>query len=74
MASYAYYHRDETLLRDETFDQLCKRLGDEWDNITHPHRDVVRREELSAGTCFLSADEVPWVARSAACRLLGIPE
>lgn len=74
MASYLYYHRDESLLRDETYDRLCKRLDAEWDSITHPHRDVVRRVELRAGSCFLKIEDFPMVARSAACGIMGLRE
>jgi hypothetical protein len=66
MASYLYYHKDESLLSDPVFDQIAKRIMEEWDQITHWHRDVVNRDDLSAGTCLLTAGEFPLRTRYAA--------
>lgn len=73
MASYLYYHRDESLLLDTTFDVICRRLLTEWDAIKHHHLCNIHTKELSAGTCFLKESEFPTITKAAACDLVGIP-
>lgn len=50
--SYAYYKEAETLISDEYFDRICKLIDEHWDNITHPHKYLINRDSLSAGTGF----------------------
>lgn len=51
MASFLYYDLDEeTPYSDETYDQLCKHLHENWDKITHPHKRLTTKEDLKAGT------------------------
>ena len=52
MSSFLYYKGDKHILDDNEFDYLCKRLYDEWDNITHYHKDLLDRDSLRAGTGF----------------------
>ena len=74
MASYAYYQRDEPLLTDHTFDQICTRLDEVWDTVEHWHKHLVDRPSLAAGTCLLALEEYPRRAVTAACSILGLPE
>lgn len=50
--SWLYYEADSPIVSDALFDELCKALDREWDRITHPHRDVIDRSCLNAGTGF----------------------
>ena len=52
MNSYLYYKEDKSVLLDSEFDLLCKRLDAEWDSIDHYHKDLIDRDDLSAGTGF----------------------
>ena len=52
MTSWLYYQRDISLLPDEEYDQLCKKLLRDFDRIEHPHKHFVDREGLSAGTGY----------------------
>jgi hypothetical protein len=76
MASYLYYHRDESLLSDHMYDRLTSLVREQWDRIRHPHRDILAplRESQSSTLFDLHVTDYPAMARSAACRLLGIPE
>lgn len=74
MASYGYYHRDESLLKDTTFDDLCLSLDVFWDLIGHHHKHIIDREALSAGTCLLPLAAFPRRVIAASCLLLNIPE
>lgn len=51
-ASYAYYELDDPILSDGVFDELCRRLLEQYDTIEHPHLDMVEREALKSGTGF----------------------
>ena len=50
MASYAYYVQDDPLLTDGSFDRLCTKLLDQYDDLEHQHKSFVDKEQLTAGT------------------------
>lgn len=50
MASYAYYVQDDPIFTDGFYDGLAKKILDNWDNITHRHRDVLSKDDLAAGS------------------------
>ena len=52
MSCWLYYENDKNVLRDEDFDLLCKRINDEWDNITHVHKFLIDRQMLVAGSGY----------------------
>lgn len=52
MSSYLYYKEDRQALTDEDFDQLAKRLLDNWDSVEHMHKHLISKEDLQAGTGY----------------------
>jgi len=50
MASYAYYEEDDPIITDGSFDRLAKRILNEWDDISHVHKDFLNKDMLEAGT------------------------
>tara|TARA_Y100001973_G_C4915260_1_gene193821 strand:- start:104 stop:394 length:291 start_codon:yes stop_codon:yes gene_type:complete len=52
MASYAYYQLDVNLMSDYDFDFLVERLRNEWDNVNHPHKDLIKKTNLDAGSGY----------------------
>jgi len=52
MSGYLYYHADAQVLSDDQYDEICKRLLFEWDNISHPHKRLITRSDLEAGTGY----------------------
>lgn len=50
MASYAYYVQDDPIFTDGFYDGLAKKILDNWDTITHRHRDVLSKDDLEAGS------------------------
>ena len=50
MASYAYYKEDDPILSDALFDDMGKKLLENWDNITHLHKEYITKDELVAGS------------------------
>ena len=58
MSSYLYYQKDQSVLSDPDFDDMCKRILSEWKSITHQHKRRVSRKALEAGTIVMSAAEL----------------
>ena len=75
MASYLYYHRDETLIPDTLYDAFTTTVRSSWDSITHPHRDLLTpiREHHMSSLFDVRLEDYPTICRSAACRLACIP-
>ena len=71
-ASFAYYHRGESLLSDTLFDQIAKDLLRDWHAVDHPHKRLVREADLKAGTLYaLPERKYPAITRGAAHVLIG---
>jgi NAD-dependent DNA ligase len=51
-SSYLYYKKDKSVLTDEDFDLLCKRLLNEWKNAKHPHKRRIKKVDLESGTGY----------------------
>jgi len=50
MAAYAYYVEDDPIMSDWDFDMLAKTLLENYDSIEHPHKHLVTKDDLRAGT------------------------
>ena len=50
MAAYAYYVEDNPILSDSFYDRLVQKLLANWDSIEHPHKELLSKEQLEAGT------------------------
>ena len=50
MMSYRYYVKDDPIVSDSLFDKTAKRILNEWENITHYHKDYLNKDMLEAGT------------------------
>ncbi len=71
IGSYAYYVLDTPVLTDATFDEICRMLDDEWDDVDHMHKPWISRGDLSAGTRMSTL--YPSMAKASACALAGVP-
>lgn len=71
MASYAYYVEDDPIFTDGFYDALAKQILDNWDTITHRHRDVLSKDDLAAGS-FLG--EYPSIVEGALKSLRETPK
>lgn len=70
MASFLYYQHDISLFPDTDYDRLCERLRKKWNKIEHPHKRIVDRDALTAGTgYYIRIEEYPLVTQSAAFTL-----
>ena len=52
IASYAYYHLDLNVMSDYDFDYLVKRIIENWENIDHPHKKLIEKSNLDAGSGY----------------------
>ncbi len=52
IASYAYYHLDSSVMSDYDFDYLVKRILENWEDIDHPHKDLIKKTNLDAGSGY----------------------
>mgnify|MGYP003132468977 CR=1 FL=1 len=52
MSCYLYYECDKNVLSDTQFDNLCKRLLDNWDSINHVHKHLIDKDALKCGSGY----------------------
>lgn len=66
MASFAYYHRNESPMTDHAFDMLCQRLLDRYDHVVHPHKYLIDKDMLRAGSGYnLRWEDYPTIVKVA---------
>lgn len=59
IASFNYYHLDQSPMTDQAFDRLCVRLLEQYDSIEHTHKHLISKDDLAAGSCFLPYEKFP---------------
>lgn len=64
--SYLYYQLDNSTVSDGEYDNLAKQILENWDNIEHPHKHLISKDALHAGTFLLSEDEYPTIVKDTA--------
>lgn len=52
MAAYAYYVEDSPILSDRTFDNMSKRILENWDEIEHIHKKYLNKDMLEARNIY----------------------
>jgi len=71
MSSYLYYHCNTSAIPDQCFDQLCDRLLKEWPKIKHPHKNLISKADLAAGSGYaIPLRKYPLITCSAAWQWL----
>ncbi|MER9178926.1 hypothetical protein [Mesorhizobium sp. M0767] len=68
MLSWLYYMQDITVVHDDDFDKVCRRLKAEWPLVKHHHKRRVSLELLDAGSGF-NLKNYPKIVIGAASRL-----
>ena len=82
MSSYLYYKKGENVIRhlisqqslfiftsDGEFDMLCKRMLENWKQIKHRHKKLIKKKDLEAGTGY-AIKKYPEIVMSSAERWL----
>lgn len=57
LASLCYYIHHESPMTDDAFDRLCVLLLERFDRIEHPHKYLIDKGMLEAGTGFYLREE-----------------
>ena len=52
ITSYAYYVIGESIITDLEFDDIVKRVKENWDLIEHPHKHLIKLSHLEANTGY----------------------
>lgn len=69
MASYLYYQEDISAIEDTEFDRLCVLLLEAYDRIKHPHKRLIKKGDLIAGSGYaIPYKKYPLITRSASFR------
>lgn len=67
VTSYLYYHCDISVISDEEYDDICRELHDGFEDIEHPHKHLLDKDSLAAGTAYhLTATDYPFIVRNIA--------
>lgn len=69
MASYAYYVLNRSLFSDETFDWIGRYIKDNWDDIKHPNKRLIKRAATFSG---YYVKRYPTRVQAATWQLIGI--
>ena len=73
MASFAYYELNATFMEDAAYDRICVRLREEWQQVVHPHKRLIKFDSLSATTGYaLKFHKLPLIVRVSTHRLLDL--
>ena len=68
--SYLYYQCDLSLVEDAEYDAICGELLDRYDEVQlskHPHKHLIDRDALKAGSCYhLAYNAYPFIVVSLA--------
>jgi len=52
MHSYLYYQKNDPIISDYEYDEICNQLKDKWDSITDYHKHLIDVSALGAGTGY----------------------
>lgn len=73
MASYLYYHENESMFSDGYYDTLSKELLLKWDQVEHSHKHLIEVDDLMAGSLYkLKEKDYPSMCKGAAHHLMAV--
>lgn len=52
VSSFCYHRLNESIISDEDYDQVCRRLLANYESITHRHKKHLDKGSLKAGSGF----------------------
>ena len=64
--SYIYYHLDNSVIADSEYDKMAKYILEHYDELDHPHKHLISKDALEAGTMLLREDEYPTIVKDTA--------
>lgn len=63
MSNYAYRIDADPIISDNCYDELCRILLEKFDDLEHPHKHLVTKEDLACGSDFGVAFEDMYPSR-----------
>lgn len=69
LAAYAYDQLDDPLISDALFDEIAKRLTNEWATIKHPHKKLLDKTMLKSALA-IKGGKWPLIVRDTAYKLI----
>lgn len=70
-SSYCYYVRYTSILSDTVYDKMCKFVLDNYGSLEHPHKHLLTKDMLRAGTAHnLRLDDYPMIVRVTAEKMI----
>lgn len=71
VTSYAYYYLNFSIISDEEFDEICQYIHFNFDEIEHPHKYLLDKESLKAGTGYhIKENQFPTIVKNTAKMLI----
>lgn len=70
--AWLYYEAAESIITDRQFDELARRLYDEWGDVEHHHVHLIDPNALLSGGSYLRG-KYPLRVQQAAAQLIGRP-
>lgn len=65
--SYLYYVMDAPVVDDAQYDQICVELLEKFDELKHPHKHLLDKEALRAGSGYhIATMDYPLIVRNMA--------
>lgn len=64
--SYIYYQLDNSVISDGDYDKMANYILEHYDELEHPHKHLISKDALQAGTFLLSEDEYPTIVKDTA--------
>ena len=68
MASYAYYSLGRPMMSDMEFEEVTKVLHEKYEEVTHPHKNLVPKSALAC--CTAVGVEYPNIVKCSTMELL----
>ena len=68
MASYAYYSLGRPMMSDMEFEEITKVLLEKYEEVTHPHKNLVSKSALAC--CTAVGVKYPNIVKHSAIELL----
>jgi len=64
--SYIYYQLDNSVISDGDYDKMANYILEHYDELEHPHKHLISKDALMAGTFLLSEDDYPTIVKDTA--------
>lgn len=61
--SYIYYQLDNSVISDGDYDKMANYILEHYDELEHPHKHLISKDALKAGTFLLAEKDYPTIVK-----------